>query len=151
MADLTPRMGAAEWRSAQGRAAAQGDRAGAMRWIGGRPVRTSKFGNHRFVTEDGQAYDSRKEFTHHTALLQTRSAQDPGERVVLIRRQLPYLLIEPQPGERAVRYFADFVVDYADGRTEVHDTKSPPTRRNPTYVIKRKLMLQVHGVRVLEF
>jgi hypothetical protein len=113
--------------------------------------RLSKFGNRRGIEAAGEKYDSAKELRHHQMLRLAMSARDPKERVASIRRQVAFELIEKQVGERAVRYFADFVVEYADGRTEVHDTKSPPTRAEKTYVIKRKLMLKVHGIRIREF
>lgn len=123
--------------------------------VGAKPTapgkRLSKFGNRRGIEAEGERYDSAKEMRHHQSLRLAMTASDPGDRVTSIRRQVPFELIEKQEGERAVRYFADFVVEYADGRTEVHDTKSPPTRAEKTYVIKRKLMLKVHGVRIREF
>ncbi|GAB4464458.1 MAG: hypothetical protein OHK0044_01870 [Burkholderiaceae bacterium] len=48
--------------------------------------------------------------------------------------------------ERAVKYIADFVYT-KDGKMVVEDTKGCRTR---DYVIKRKLMLYVHGIRILE-
>lgn len=137
--DLTPRMTAAQYLAS-------------LKSSPGRPgKRTSKFGNRRGIEFEGEKYDSAKEMRHHQMLRLAMNARDPGERVVSIRRQVAFELIGKQEGERAVRYFADFVVEYADGRTEVHDTKSPPTRADKTYVIKRKLMLQVHGIRIREF
>ncbi|ABM97065.1 DUF1064 domain-containing protein [Methylibium petroleiphilum] len=113
--------------------------------------RKNKFGNRRGLEFDGEKYDSSKELKHHQMLKLARTAADPRDRVVRIERQVPYVLLDKQEGERAVRYYADFVVEYADGRTEVHDTKSPPTRADKTYVIKRKLMLSRHGIRIQEF
>jgi len=140
MANVTERMSAAEFLAMQARrpGAAPGKR-------------MNKFGNRRGLEFNGQKYDSSKELKHHQMLEMARSAAEPSERVVKIERQVPYVLIDKQEGERAVRYFADFVVTYGDGRTEVHDTKSPPTRADKTYVIKRKLMLSVHGIRICEF
>ena len=75
---------------------------------------------------------------------------DPSQRVVEVRRQQWFTVIEAQDGERKASYVADFVVTYADGRVEVVDTKSEITRKLPTYVLKRKLMLHVHGIRIRE-
>jgi len=112
--------------------------------------RKNKFGNRKSITASGEKYDSGKEARHHQTLELARKASDPAMQVVEIRRQVPYLLLEKQEGERAIQYFADFVVHYADGHVEVQDTKSPPTRANPTYVMKRKMMLRFHGVRIVE-
>ena len=50
--------------------------------------------------------------------------------------------------ERACSYIADFVyTDCKTGQTIVEDTKGMRTRE---YVIKRKLMLYMHGIRIKE-
>ncbi len=49
--------------------------------------------------------------------------------------------------ERAVYYVADFVYTDEDGRQIVEDTKGVRTK---DYVIKRKLMLYAHGIKVRE-
>lgn len=86
-----------------------------------------------------------------------------------LRRQVPYELIpaqrepservyqkgpkkgQPIPGkiiERAVFYVADYVyTDNKTGKTVVEDTKGVKTK---DYIIKRKLMLFLHGIRVQE-
>lgn len=79
-----------------------------------------------------------------------RKASHDDARVIDIKTQVSYILIPAQPGERATTYRADFVVTYASGRIEVIDVKSEVTRRIPTYVIKRKLMLSRHGITLRE-
>lgn len=80
-----------------------------------------------------------------------------------LREQVPYVLIPAQYGEcgkdfkgrtsrilleRACSYIADFVyTDKATGQTVVEDTKGFRTKE---YIIKRKLMLHVHGIRIKE-
>ena len=50
--------------------------------------------------------------------------------------------------ERPCSYVADFVyTDKATGQTVVEDTKGVRTKE---YIIKRKLMLHVHGIRIKE-
>lgn len=49
--------------------------------------------------------------------------------------------------ERAVEYVADFVYKNEAGETVVEDVKG---FRTHDYVIKRKLMLWVHGIRIKE-
>lgn len=112
--------------------------------------RRSKFGNTQSIASNGEKYDSNKERRHHEALELARQASVPRDKVVSIRRQVKFELIAKQEGERAVSYYADFVVEYGDGRTEVQDTKSAPTRKDPKYVIKRKLMLKEHGIKIRE-
>lgn len=60
-----------------------------------------------------------------------------------------YELIPKQAGERAVTYTPDFRYR-RDGVLVVEDVKSEATRKKESYVIKRKLMLKIHGIRVLE-
>jgi hypothetical protein len=63
-----------------------------------------------------------------------------------LREQVRYLLIPKQTGERSLSYVADFVYE-CDGLTVVEDAKGVHTR---AYIIKRKLMLFVHGIKVIE-
>lgn len=77
-----------------------------------------------------------------------------------LREQVAFELVPKQGISRPVRYVADFVFQerYAvlghperDGwRNVVEDVKSPATRKIAVYVLKRKLMLHVHGITVRE-
>ncbi len=49
--------------------------------------------------------------------------------------------------ERAVNYIADFVYIGKDGSIICEDTKGYKTKE---YIIKRKLMLYMHGIRIKE-
>lgn len=71
-----------------------------------------------------------------------------------LREQVKYTLIPTQRDaegrliERECYYRADFVyTDMQTGKTVVEDTKG---FRTPEYIIKRKLMLHVHGIRIQE-
>ncbi len=73
-----------------------------------------------------------------------------------LREQVEFLLIPRQKrpngtvAERSCSYFADFVYDeFRDGdwRQVVEDTKG---FRTPDYIIKRKLVLFVHGIEIRE-
>lgn len=141
MGNVTERMSAAEYLAL-------------MSGSGGKKApakRKNKFGNRRGIEVDGEKYDSGKEVKHHQMLELARTAKNDAERVVFIRRQVPFVLLDKQEGERGIKYIADFVVEFADGHTEVHDTKSPPTRADKAYVMKRKMMLRFHGIRIQEF
>lgn len=69
-----------------------------------------------------------------------------------LRRQVPFGLIpnlKDDSGrviERAVKYVADFCY-IQDGEAVVEDVKGLRTRE---YVLKRKMMLYFHGIRVKE-
>lgn len=51
--------------------------------------------------------------------------------------------------EKAVTYKADFVYTTKEGKEVVEDTKSEVTKTTE-YIIKRKLMLYIHGIKIKE-
>ena len=63
-----------------------------------------------------------------------------------LEEQVKYELIPKQEGERAVTYTADFRY-VQDGEVVVEDAKGVRTQQ---YILRRKLMLFRHGVKVLE-
>lgn len=121
----------------------------------------SKYNNRRVTTADGQVFDSAKEALRWSHL---RLMQHAG-KISELQRQVPYELIPAQYEtferygkrgqrlkdgkkllEKAVIYVADFVY-VKDGERVVEDTKGV---RTPDYVIKRKLMLYLKGIKILE-
>lgn len=106
----------------------------------------SKYGN-RKTTHNGVTYDSRKEAKRGSELLLLERAG----AIQNLRRQVRYELIPSQRidgkvVERPIHYIADFVYE-EDGETVVEDTKGYKTA---DYIIKRKLMLWRHGIRIKE-
>ena len=117
----------------------------------------SKYHN-RKITRDGVTFDSRKEFRRYEEL---QLLQQAGE-IANLRRQVKFVLIPTQrePSkigtrggvkqgkllERECAYIADFVYT-ENGKIVVEDTKGLRTK---DYIIKRKLMLYVHNIRVRE-
>ena len=100
-----------------------------------------KYHNRKIKTHEG-TFDSAKEYNRWVVLkLMERSGKVSG-----LRRQVSFEVVPAQKGERPVRYIADFVYDQ-DGQTVVEDVKGV---RTGEYVIKRKLMLWVHGIRIKE-
>ncbi len=109
-------------------------------------------------------YGNRKTRGHASKKESRRAAQlqvlaDAGI-ISELREQVPFELIPAQYAgdptgkgkrgkclERAVKYIADFVYKDADGHQVVEDSKGFRTKE---YVIKRKLMLHVHGIRIIE-
>ena len=92
-------------------------------------------------------FDSRKEERRFQEL----SLLQKAGKITGLKRQVPYLLIPAQyiDGkcvERSVSYTADFV--YREGgNLVVEDVKGFQTQE---YKIKRKLMLQLYGIRIRE-
>ena len=103
--------------------------------------------HNRKITRDGETFDSAKEYRRFCEL---RLLERAG-RIADLRRQVKYELIPAQRiggkvAERACNYVADFVYT-EDGREIVEDTKGV---RTADYIIKRKLMLWVHGIQIRE-
>ncbi|MBU2527690.1 MAG: DUF1064 domain-containing protein [Bacteroidetes bacterium] len=92
---------------------------------------------------DGIIFDSYHEAEYYLYLYQQRKEG----RIDAFERQVRFDLIPSQKGERPVFYKADFVTWRRGERLDVIDCKG---MRLPVYVIKRKLMLQVHGIKIKE-
>ena len=106
----------------------------------------NKYGS-RKVTRDGMTFDSQKEYRRFCEL---RLLERAG-KVTDLQRQVKFELIPSQRiggkvVERACNYIADFVYT-ENGKKVVEDTKGFKTT---DYIIKRKLMLWVHGIRINE-
>jgi hypothetical protein len=102
------------------------------------------------VVVDGERFDSRRELARyrHLALLQRAG------RIADLQRQVAFELVPKQrrsdgKAERSVCYIADFVY-IEDGERVVEDLKSEMTAKLSDYVIKRKLLLHVHGITLRE-
>lgn len=107
-----------------------------------------KYHNKKTIV-DGITFDSKKEGQRYIEL----KLLERGGLISNLQRQVKYTLIPSQKidgkvVERAVTYSADFVYkDNETGQTVVEDTKGIKTK---DYIIKRKLMLYVHGIRIME-
>lgn len=116
----------------------------------------SKYHNQK-VTADGHTFDSKKEYRRYCELKLLERAGVISD----LELQKPFVLIPAQyevkadkPAkssktllERAVTYKADFVYTQ-DGKTVVEDVKGGV--RTKEYILKRKLMLYLHGIRIKE-
>lgn len=127
------------------------------------PSSGSKYHSQKVKTPDGEIFDSRKEYRRFSDLVLLQKA---GE-IRGLQRQVPFLLIPehrepdligPRGGrrkgriiERRLEYIADFTYEelLPDGSWVyvVEDCKGMRTRE---YIIKRKLMLHVYGIRLRE-
>ena len=131
--------------------------------MAGYKPKKSKYGARKSVV-DGITFDSRKEANRWRELRlleRTGAIQD-------LRRQVKFILIPaqheftnevykkgPNKGrrkkgkllERECAYIADFVYKDESGNIIVEDTKGI---RTTEYIIKRKLMLFVHGIKITE-
>lgn len=106
-------------------------------------ITNSKYNNIKTTTSDGIKHDSKKEAKRWMELCLLQRAGEISD----LKRQVPFELIPKQEGERAVKYIADFVYT-ENGKQVVEDVKSPATKKNPEYVIKRKLMRYIHNIKI---
>lgn len=97
------------------------------------------------VVVDGVKFDSIAESKRYPELKLLLRAG----RISNLELQKPFVIIPKQEGERATKYIADFAY-IENGLPVVEDVKSEATQKLPDYVMKRKLMLLVHGIRVRE-
>lgn len=126
----------------------------------------SKYHNKRVRTSDGCIHDSKKEAIRWNQL----KLMEKAGLITDLKRQEKFLLIPTQReestelykrGERKgkpkkagkviekeVVYIADFV--YFDNVTEKRVVEDVKGLRTPVYILKRKLMLFVHGIRIKE-
>jgi hypothetical protein len=119
----------------------------------------SKYKSRKTIIGD-VIFDSKKEAHRWRELC----LQEDAGLIENLQRQKKYVLIPAQREpdavgkrggvkkgkllERECAYYADFVYTIAEtGETVVEDSKG---RRTKDYIIKRKLMLWVHGIRVKE-
>ena len=124
----------------------------------------NKYGNKK-ITYCGEVFDSKREYYRYMDLKLLESCG----AISNLRRQVVYELIpaqrekstrvykkgrkkgQPIEGkiiEKAVNYIADFTyIDTATNETIVEDAKGFRTKE---WVIKRKLMLYIHGIKVRE-
>ena len=122
-------------------------------------MQRNKYHAHRVKVGD-EVFHSRKEMRRYQDLLLLEKAG----QIHNLRREVKYLLIpsqretiwkngKPKQGkciEREVSYIADFVYE-ENGQTIVEDVKGcKKSKAYDLFVIKRKLMLYVHGIRVRE-
>ena len=87
------------------------------------------------IKVDDMVFDSKREYQRYLYLV---DLENQG-KISNLQRQVKFEILPKQKRERAVYYIADFVfVD--SGVLVVEDVKSKITKKQPEYVIKRKLL-----------
>jgi len=125
--------------------------------------RGGKYGNSK-TQVDGIEFDSRKEASYYLYL---KELLNDGT-ISNLRLQVAYELLPPIWREevqqlktkekivrkciqRATHYVADFVyTDNKTGNEEVVDVKSRITRKKDAYILKKKMMLALKGIEIME-
>lgn len=112
------------------------------------PFMGTKYKNQKIIF-NGETFQSKKEYRRFCELL----LLEKGGVISDLQRQVKYVLIPSQKEgkktiERECSYKADFVyTDNETGETVVEDVKG---MRTEVYKIKRKLMLWVHHIKIVE-
>lgn len=124
--------------------------------------RQSKYLNKKVII-DGQEFDSRKEGKFYLLFKEKELKGD----IFNLRTQVNYEIIPAvyedvekhlktktktirKCIQRASYYVADFVYTDKDGNEVVVDVKSPITRINPVYRLKKKMMLAFNNIKIKE-
>lgn len=118
--------------------------------VDAKPVKKSKRAkyNNQKVEWNGEMFDSKKEYQRWRELL---ILQKSGI-IAQLRRQVKFVLIEKSETERQCTYIADHTwIVVASGEKVVEDVKSDATRKLSTYIMKRKLMKELHGITIKEY
>lgn len=103
------------------------------------PKKPPKYRNEK-TTVDGILFDSKHEADRYKALKLLRAAGDVTGFACQVSFNLPGGIV----------YRADFVVLYPDGTYAVEDAKSPATRKDKAYRLKRRLMKSTHNIDIVE-
>ena len=90
--------------------------------------------NSKKIKVDDMVFDSKKEYQRYLELLELEKNGD----IEKLQRQVKFELLPKQDGERAITYIADHVYVYGNVLV-VEDVKSKITKKQPDYIIKRKL------------
>lgn len=118
----------------------------------------------RTATSDGAVHDSRKEANRWCEL----TLLERAGKISNLQRQVPFELIPAQYEsferygkngkrlkdgkrciEKSVVYIADFVYNEG-GKKVVEDVKSKATKKKESYILKRKMLLWVYGIKLRE-
>lgn len=111
----------------------------------------SKYGNKK-ITADGMSFDSSREYKRYCELRLLEKAGKIRDLQMQVKFELlPSQKVNGKVAERACNYIADFTyiesLGDGSGQLVVEDTKGFKTK---DYIIKRKLMLYVHGLQIRE-
>ena len=108
-----------------------------------KPKRKSKYGNRRVMVDDFW-FDSVAEARRYRQL---RTLEAAGEiRDLQLQPAYPIII----GGTKICTYRGDFQYVTGAGVLVLEDVKSAPTRKNPVYRLKKKLVLCLYGLSITE-
>ena len=109
----------------------------------------NKYNAKKIVTPDG-TFDSKSEFKRYCALHNLALSGD----IRKLERQVRFDLLPAKKGEfraeRPVYYTADFVYEEKRGDMWARVVEDVKGKKTKDYVLRRKLMLAVHGISIKE-
>jgi hypothetical protein len=121
----------------------------------------NKYHNRKVITSDGISHDSQREANRWCEL----KLLERAGKIKDLQRQVKFVLIPAQvevyerygkkgqrlnDGERVIEKECAYIADFTyteNGKKVVEDTKGMKTK---DYIIKRKLMLYIHHIRIKE-
>lgn len=109
-------------------------------------TKKNKYGNNKIKANNNMTFDSKKEYNRYLEL----NLLEKAKEISNLELQREFVLIPKQKGERAVTYKADFCYTDKAGNFIVEDVKSEATKKDKAYIIKRKLMLYFHNIKIHE-
>lgn len=93
---------------------------------------------------DGITFHSKKEANHYAELKLCMRAKG-DDKVVGLEMQPKFECVVS--GKKICNYFADFRIEYADGRIVIEDVKGVKT---PVYRLKKKLVEALFEIEIIE-
>lgn len=102
----------------------------------------NKFRNIRTLV-DGIKFDSKGEANRYIELKLLQSAGQIKD----LKLQVPFILYDKNQYGSKVKYIADFTYFDHDNKYVVEDFKGV---RTPAYRLKKRLMAEIHGIRIFE-
>ena len=112
----------------------------------------NKYGAKKVTLEMPDGTEHTFDSKHEAEIYQELALMEKAGEISNLRIQVPYELIPPQVAPsgkkyRNCKYIADFVYEDAEGNTVVSDAKGHRTKE---YILKKKLMLKVWGIEIME-
>lgn len=116
-----------------------------------------KYGNKKTIV-DNIKFDSKKESEQYLIYKQMKKIgliKDFKMQVVFELIPSQRDIVTKKVIERVVKFKLDFVIEHLDGVLEYYDVKAWDKKKKKfittqDYILKRKLMLYVHGIRIKE-
>jgi hypothetical protein len=102
-------------------------------------VKVSKYRN-KIVTIDGRKFHSKKEARCYLEL----KAMEKAGAIKGFSCQVPFPVTD---GNKPIKYFLDFLVQFNDNRLEHWDVKGMRTR---LYILKKRLVEEKYGIEIIE-